>query len=97
MVNRFKDVVKLGEEEAEALEDFLDSDSYKVLVDKVLPALIDQCNSRILNIQVTDQQALLRLAILKAEYDGAKRLAADIKALKKASRTGAGMQSKMDN
>lgn len=75
---------KLTLDESEQLAELIDMDGFKVLVNKVLPALLDSRRQRLFSQELTTVESFTQLAMLRAEIDGAKRLAADVADLKKA-------------
>ena len=75
---------KLTLDESEQLVELLDMDGFKVLVNKVLPALLEGRRQRLFSQELTTVESFTKLALLRAEIDGAKRLAVDVADLKKA-------------
>lgn len=73
---------KLTDEEADFLSELISSEGFAVLVNKVLPVLIEARANRVLTQSIAEQHDLLKLAIERAEYDGAKKFAKDIGELK---------------
>lgn len=73
---------KLTDDEADLLSELISSDGFTVLANKVLPALLEARVARVLTQSIADQSDLLKLAIERAEYDGAKKFAKDIGELK---------------
>lgn len=73
---------KLSEEERDLLRELVDTEAFAVLVNKMLPVLIEARAERVLTQTITTQADLLALAVTRAEFDGAKRLAMDVAKLK---------------
>lgn len=74
---------KLSIEEKEALLDAIDTEGFKVLVSKIVPALLERRRTRVLTHALTNQESFTSLALARAELDGAKALHADLVELKK--------------
>ena len=70
-------------EEREAIAEMLDSEGFRVLVKKILPALIEFKRERLFSQTLTEPNSFTQLALTRAEVDGAKRLATDMVELKK--------------
>lgn len=64
------------------MRELVDMEAFVVLVNKVLPVLIEARVDRVLTQNITTQTDLLTLGIARAELDGAKRLAMDVAKLK---------------
>ena len=75
--------LRMSADEAEQLEELINSDGFAVLLKKVLPALIEVRRERVFTQDLTEAEAFTKLAILKAEADGGKKLATEIAELKK--------------
>lgn len=73
---------KFSEEERDLLRELVDTEAFAVLVNKLLPVLIEVRADRVLTQNITTQADLLTLALNRAELDGAKRLAMDVAKLK---------------
>lgn len=73
---------KLSEEQKELFLELMSSESFELLVTKIVPVLIEDRAHRVLTQQVDSDSDLLKLAIKRAEYEGAKRLLADLEGLK---------------
>jgi hypothetical protein len=71
-------MVKLNQEEAEQLEEVADLVGFKVFVKKVLPKLIEARVERLLSQNIDDSFDITKLALLKSELEGARKLASDI-------------------
>jgi hypothetical protein len=74
---------KLSIEEKEALFDAIDTEGFRVLVNKIIPALLERKRTRVLTQTLIDQDSFTSLALARAELDGARALQADLAELKK--------------
>ena len=79
--------LKLSVDEAEQLEEVMSLDGFKVLVEHIIPALIEAKQARLLSHPLTKTEDFTELAMLRKEVDGAWKLAADLKELKKHLKT----------
>lgn len=77
---------KLTEEEADVLGELVNSEGFVVLVEKLLPMLLEARAERVLTQTLAEQQDLLKLALSRAELDGARKLSTDIGKLKELSK-----------
>lgn len=70
-------------DEREALEDFLTSDIYKLII-KVLQAQVSEIGANIMKIRLDNlsQDSLHSLAAAKLKYEGAEKLLNEFKLLK---------------
>ena len=85
MDDRNKDIASsLTLDEQDAILEIFDMPGYKVLVSKLLPALLRNKQTRILHHPILKSDDFTALALLRAEFDGAKNLIKDISELKKA-------------
>ncbi len=73
---------RLTETEKEAFLELLTSEGYSTLVTKILPTLLEDRATRVITQNVDSQESLLILAMKRAEYEGSKKLAAEIADLK---------------
>jgi len=69
---------RLTEDEKDVFTELVKSEGFILLLDKILPALIAARGDRVLTQSVNEQSDLLKLALVKAEFDGCKKLAADV-------------------
>lgn len=77
---------KLTEDEADVLGELVNSEGFVVLVEKLLPMLLEARAERVLTQTLAEQQDLLKLALSRAELDGARKLSTDIGKLKELSK-----------
>lgn len=75
-------MIKLNIEQRDALFELTDSEGYKVLVEHVLPQLLDQEATKVLHLRLDNLNDSHTLAIELANYQGAKALIGKLATLK---------------
>jgi hypothetical protein len=79
--------MKLSMDDREQLNELLDQEGWKVLVEQVLPQLIEAKRERVFTQPLTKSDDFTNLALLVTEIEGARKLAADVRELKKFLKT----------
>jgi hypothetical protein len=79
--------MKLSMDDREQLNELLDQEGWKVLVEQVLPQLIEAKRERVFTQPLTKSDDFTNLALLVTEIEGARTLAADVRELKKFLKT----------
>jgi hypothetical protein len=74
-------------DDREQLNELLDQEGWKVLVEQVLPQLIEAKRERVFTQPLTKSDDFTNLALLVTEIEGARKLAADVRELKKFLKT----------
>jgi len=74
---------KLTEEEKDQMLEMLESDAFKLLCEKILPAFVERKKIRAFSLSITSEADLIALAISKSKAEGAQDLALEIESLKK--------------
>lgn len=75
-------MVELDMDERDALFELADSEGYKILIDKVLPALISQQAKNVLHLPLDKSESVHNLSIELARYQGARELSLKVSTLK---------------
>lgn len=75
-------MLKLSIEEREALFEMSDSDGYKILVNRVIPQLLEANASKVLGASLDNSEIAHNLLVDTAKLQGAKELAGKLGTLK---------------
>lgn len=79
--------MKLSIDEREQLDELLDQEGWKVLVEQVLPQLVEAKRAGVFTQTLTKTEDFTRLALLVTELEGMRKLMSDIQELKKFLKT----------